>query len=188
MCSSDLAQIDYVQRFHGGRYEEMGHSELLVVVGDSFDGLQLRNVAYQAQMETVEEGTHDLDVGIREFTGFGDQQEVVHRLVDALSVEHEPERDRSKRRGDCGCETGFLEDFTDRRLLGCLPGFQVAFRERPDHAAFPVDASDDGGSHLLGIDDEAPRAGFVLPLASPLRPLPRAGHAPSVRETHTLAS
>lgn len=65
LLKNNMAQIAYVRSFHGGRYAEAGHSEQCILVGDSFDGVQLRNLAYQAQMETIEEGTVDMDVGVR---------------------------------------------------------------------------------------------------------------------------
>ena len=53
--------------YHQGRYEDIGHTERFITVGDSFDDVQLRNLAYQAQMETIEEGAADMDVGIKIF-------------------------------------------------------------------------------------------------------------------------
>ena len=41
-----------------------GHTERLIVVGDAVDDVQLRNLAFQAQMDTVEEGAADLDIGV----------------------------------------------------------------------------------------------------------------------------
>jgi carboxysome shell carbonic anhydrase len=67
LLKNNLPQIEYVRAHHGGRYADLGHSERLIVVGDSFDDVQLRNLAYQAQMETVEEGAADMDVGMHIF-------------------------------------------------------------------------------------------------------------------------
>jgi carboxysome shell carbonic anhydrase len=67
LLKNNMAQIEYVRAYHDGRYADLGHTERFITVGDSFDDLQLRNLAYQAQMETVEEGAPDMDVGIKIF-------------------------------------------------------------------------------------------------------------------------
>ncbi len=68
LLKNNMAQIEYVRAYHNGRYNELGHTERFITVGDSFDAVQMRNLAYQAQMDTVEEGAADLDVGIKIFT------------------------------------------------------------------------------------------------------------------------
>lgn len=65
LLKNNLAQVDAVRREHGAAYADRGHTEHLIVVGDGIDEVQLRNLAFQAQMDTVEEGAVDLDVGIR---------------------------------------------------------------------------------------------------------------------------
>ncbi len=67
LLKNNMAQIEYVHTYHNGRYADLGHTERFITVGDSFDDVQLRNLAYQAQMETIEEGTADMDVGIKIF-------------------------------------------------------------------------------------------------------------------------
>ena len=66
---NNLSQIDYVRRYHGGRYSDVGHNERFIGTGAGFDELQLRNLTYFAYLKTVEEGAADLDVGIKIFTG-----------------------------------------------------------------------------------------------------------------------
>ncbi|MBV9655025.1 MAG: carboxysome shell carbonic anhydrase [Acetobacteraceae bacterium] len=65
VLKNNFGQVEAVRRHHGGRYPEAGHGEKLIVVGDAVDDVQLRNLAYQAQMRTVEEGDADLDVGVK---------------------------------------------------------------------------------------------------------------------------
>ena len=67
LLKNNMAQIEYVRAYHGGRYADLGHTERFIAVGDSFDDVQMRNLAYQAQMETIEEGAADMDVGIKIF-------------------------------------------------------------------------------------------------------------------------
>jgi carboxysome shell carbonic anhydrase len=67
VLKNNMAQIEYVRRFHNGRYADLGHTERFITVGDAFDDVQMRNLAYQAQMDTIEEGAADMDVGIKIF-------------------------------------------------------------------------------------------------------------------------
>ncbi len=64
---NNISQIEYVIDLHGGRYEDIGHAERYISVGDGFEEVQLRNLAYYAHLHTVEEGAADLDVGIKIF-------------------------------------------------------------------------------------------------------------------------
>jgi carboxysome shell carbonic anhydrase len=64
LLKNNIAQIDAVRGWHGGTYSDRGHTERLLIVGDAVDDVQLRNLAFQAQMDTVEEGSIDLDIGI----------------------------------------------------------------------------------------------------------------------------
>lgn len=65
LLKNNLAQVDAVRRWHGAGYADRGHTEQLIVIGDPVDDVQLRNLAFQAQMDTIEEGAPDLDVGVR---------------------------------------------------------------------------------------------------------------------------
>ena len=67
LLKNNMAQIDYVRAYHDGCYADLGHTERFITVGDSFDDVQMRNLSYQAQMETIEEGAADMDVGIKIF-------------------------------------------------------------------------------------------------------------------------
>ncbi len=67
LLKNNMAQIDYVRAYHDGRYPDLGHTERFITVGDGFDDVQMRNLSYQAQMATVEEGAADMDVGIKVF-------------------------------------------------------------------------------------------------------------------------
>jgi carboxysome shell carbonic anhydrase len=69
VLKNNIGQIDAVRAWHGGVYDDAGHTEQLIVVGDAVDDVQLRNLAFQAQMNTVEEAAMDLDVGIRILRG-----------------------------------------------------------------------------------------------------------------------
>jgi carboxysome shell carbonic anhydrase len=63
----NLSQIQYVIDQHGGFYPDYGHQERYIAVGERIEALQMRNIAYYAHLDTVEEGAADLDVGIKIF-------------------------------------------------------------------------------------------------------------------------
>ncbi|PKO59925.1 MAG: carboxysome shell protein, partial [Betaproteobacteria bacterium HGW-Betaproteobacteria-17] len=50
-----------------GRYADIGHAERFISIGDGFEEVHLRNLAYFGHMYTVEEGAADMDVGIKIF-------------------------------------------------------------------------------------------------------------------------
>jgi carboxysome shell carbonic anhydrase len=66
---NNLSQIEYVADVYGGRYPDIGHAERFISVGDSFEEVQMRNIAYYAHLQTLEEGVADMDVGIKIFKG-----------------------------------------------------------------------------------------------------------------------
>ena len=69
LLKNNIGQMDAVRSWHGGAYREAGHTEKLIVVGDAIDDVQLRNLAFQAQMDTVEANAADLDIGIKILKG-----------------------------------------------------------------------------------------------------------------------
>ncbi len=72
LLKNNIAQIDAVRAWHGGSYADRGHTERLIIVGDAVDDVQLRNLAFQAQMETAEEGSVDLDIGLQILRGLNE--------------------------------------------------------------------------------------------------------------------
>jgi carboxysome shell carbonic anhydrase len=69
LLKNNIGQVDAVLGWIGGTYADAGHAEKLVVAGDAIDDVQLRNLTFQAQMDTLEEGAVDLDVGIKVLGG-----------------------------------------------------------------------------------------------------------------------
>jgi carboxysome shell carbonic anhydrase len=65
LLKNNLAQMNAVRQWYGASYADRGHTEQLIVIGDAVDDVQLRNLAFQAQMDTIEEGAADLDIGVR---------------------------------------------------------------------------------------------------------------------------
>lgn len=69
LLKNNIGEVDAVLGWSGGTYADSGHGEKLVVAGDAIDDVQLRNLTFQAQMGTLEEGAVDLDVGIEVLGG-----------------------------------------------------------------------------------------------------------------------
>jgi len=69
LIENNLSQIDYVRRHFGDAYPDTGHAERFIGAGVGFEEIQLRNLMYFAYLDTVEEASQDLDVGIKIFTG-----------------------------------------------------------------------------------------------------------------------
>ncbi len=74
MLINNLSQIEYVADLYGGCYPDIGHAERFISVGDGFNEVQMRNVAYYAHLHTLEEGVVDMDVGIKIFTDLNVKQ------------------------------------------------------------------------------------------------------------------
>ncbi len=68
LIANNISQIDYVRAFHGDRYADIGHAERFIGAGIGFEEVQLRNLTYFAYLDTVEEATQDLDVGVSIFS------------------------------------------------------------------------------------------------------------------------
>lgn len=64
---NNFSQIEYVKNYYGTHYEDIGHAERFIGAGIGFEEVQLRNLTYFAYLNTVEEATQDLDVGIKIF-------------------------------------------------------------------------------------------------------------------------
>ncbi|OQX14827.1 MAG: carboxysome shell carbonic anhydrase [Thiothrix lacustris] len=81
---NNLSQMDYVMDLHNGQYADIGHAERYINVGDGFEEVQIRNVAYYAHLHTLEEGVADMDVGIKIFKGLN----VTHGLPVPIAIHY----------------------------------------------------------------------------------------------------
>ena len=81
---NNMSQIEYVADLYSGRYPDIGHAERYISVGDGFEEVQMRNVAYYAHLHTLEEGIADMDVGIKIFTGLN----VKHGLPIPIAIHY----------------------------------------------------------------------------------------------------
>lgn len=69
LLENNLSQIEYVRKYHGERYKDIGHAERFIGAGKGFEEVQLRNLTYFSYLDTVEEAAPHLDVGIKIFSG-----------------------------------------------------------------------------------------------------------------------
>jgi len=84
LLTNNLSQIDYVCAHHGGRYADVGHAERFINIGDGFDEIHLRNLAYFGHLYTIEEGAADMDVGIKIFSKLN----VAHGLPIPIAIHY----------------------------------------------------------------------------------------------------
>ena len=65
LLKNNIAQVAAVRALYGDGHPDAGHEERLIVFGDPIDDVQLRNLAFQVQAQSVEERAADLAVGVR---------------------------------------------------------------------------------------------------------------------------
>ena len=67
--TNNFSQIEYVNHYEQGCYDDIGHAERFIGIGSGFEEVQLRNLSYYSFLDTIEEGVNDVDVGIKIFKG-----------------------------------------------------------------------------------------------------------------------
>lgn len=66
---NNFSQIEYVNQYEQSCYQDIGHAERFIGIGNGFEEVQLRNLSYYSFLDTIEEGVNDVDVGIKIFKG-----------------------------------------------------------------------------------------------------------------------
>jgi len=69
LIANNFSQIAYVKSYESGCYDDIGHAERFIGIGNGFEEVQLRNLSYYSYLHTIEEGVNDVDVGIKIFKG-----------------------------------------------------------------------------------------------------------------------
>lgn len=69
LIEKNFSQIEYVNAYEDGCYEDIGHAERFIGIGNGFEEVQLRNLTYYSFLDTLEEGMNDVNVGIKIFKG-----------------------------------------------------------------------------------------------------------------------
>ena len=152
LIENNFSQIAYVRGYHGDHYADIGHAERFIGAGVGFEEIQLRNLMYFAYLNTVEEATADLDVGIRIFTGLN----VAHGLPVPVVVRFDYHgqvpgaRDRAVQH--CERIAGALQtryaDLAQRGLLHVMQAIRDCNDNGPiEVLACSVNAGNEAGAH-----------------------------------------
>lgn len=120
---NNFSQIEYVNDLYDGRYPDIGHAERYISVGDGFEEVQMRNVAYYAHLHTLEEGVADMDVGIKIFKGLN----VKHGLPIPIAIHYRYDARVPGARDRCAAKARRVReaiearypDLTAQGLLAC---------------------------------------------------------------------
>jgi carboxysome shell carbonic anhydrase len=124
LIENNFSQIAYVRSYHGPHYEDIGHAERFIGAGVGFEEIQLRNLMYFAYLDTVEEATQDLDVGIRIFTGLNVSHGLPVPVVVRFDYHGQVPGARERAMLHCGRVTGALQarypDLVQRGMLHVL--------------------------------------------------------------------
>lgn len=139
---NNLSQIEYVTELYDGRYPDIGHAERYISVGDGFDEVQMRNIAYYAHLHTLEEGVADMDVGIKIFTGLNAKRGLpipvaIHYRYDAR-VPGSRERAMTKAQRVREAIESRYSDLNKQRLLAC----HLSVQDLPTGS--PIETVEDG--------------------------------------------
>ncbi len=141
LLKNNLAQVDAVRQWHGAGYADRGHTEQLIVIGDAVDDVQLRNLAFQAQMDTIEEGAPDIDVGVRILSGLHEPRGLAVPVL--VHLRFDPRipgsRERAERRAD-RLRTAIETRFASLVSRGVLAAYAVV-RAGDSGTLFAVEAS-----------------------------------------------
>jgi len=123
---NNLSQVEYVRSYYDGHYSDIGHNEHFIGAGIGFEEIQLRNLTFFAYLNTVEEATKDLDVGVHIFTGLN----VAHGLPIPVVVRYDYHGNvpgaRERAEGHCQRVAGALhERYRELNERGLLHTLQV---------------------------------------------------------------
>ena len=69
LIERNFSQLAYVKSYENGQYNDIGHAERFIGLGNGFEEVQLRNLTYYSYLDTLEEGMNDVNVGIKIFKG-----------------------------------------------------------------------------------------------------------------------
>ncbi|MCB1864197.1 MAG: carboxysome shell carbonic anhydrase [Chromatiales bacterium] len=121
LIENNFSQIAYVRDYHGEHYADIGHAERFIGAGVGFEEIQLRNLMYFAYLNTVEEATQDLDVGIKIFTGLNIRHGLPAPVVVRFDYHGQVPGARERAVQHCQRVTGAIKaryaDLFDRGLL-----------------------------------------------------------------------
>jgi len=152
LVENNLSQIAYVRRYHGRHYGDIGHAERFIGAGIGFEEIQLRNLMYFAYLDTVEEATQDLDVGIRIFSGLNVNRGLPVPVVVRFDYHGQVPGARDRAAEHCRRVSGALQaryaDLAGRGLLHVLQVVRDCNADAPiEVLACSVNADATAGGH-----------------------------------------
>jgi carboxysome shell carbonic anhydrase len=152
LIENNLSQIAYVRSYHGRHYDDIGHAERFIGAGAGFEEIQLRNLMYFAYLDTVEEATQDLDVGIRIFSGLNVSHSLPVPVVVRFDYHGQVPGARERAIEHCRRVTGALQtryaDLAGRGLLHVLQVVRDCNADAPvEVLACTVKAESKAGVH-----------------------------------------
>ncbi|MGR8919642.1 MAG: carboxysome shell carbonic anhydrase [Gammaproteobacteria bacterium] len=152
LIENNLSQIAYVRSYHGPHYADIGHAERFIGAGVGFEEIQLRNLMYFAYLDTVEEATQDLDVGIRIFTGLNVRRGLPVPVVVRFDYHGQVPGARERAIEHCRRVSGALQarypDLAQRGMLHVLQVVRDCNADKPiEVLACSVNAGPGAGGH-----------------------------------------
>ena len=150
LLANNFSQIDYVKQLHGGPYPDAGHAERFIGVGIGFKEVHLRNLTYFAHLDTVEEGSPDLDVGVKIFKGLNVSRDLPIPVVVRFDYSGQVPGARNRAIADCNrVNQAIASRYSDLFEEGLLHTF-LTIRDRDKK-----EVSEVVGSSLEPIHQEA---------------------------------
>ncbi|MFL0736966.1 MAG: carboxysome shell carbonic anhydrase, partial [Prochlorococcus sp.] len=150
LLANNFSQIDYVKQLHGGPYPDAGHAERFIGVGKGFKEVHLRNLTYFAHLDTVEEGSPDLDVGVKIFKGLNVSRDLPIPVVVRFDYSGQVPGARNRAIADCNrVNQAIASRYADLFEEGLLHTF-LTIRDRDKK-----EVSEVVGSSLEPIHQEA---------------------------------
>jgi carboxysome shell carbonic anhydrase len=152
LIENNFSQIAYVRGYHGDHYADIGHAERFIGAGVGFEEIQLRNLMYFAYLDTVEEATQDLDVGLKIFTGLNVRHGLPVPVVVRFDYHGQVPGARERAVAHCRRVTGAIQaryaDLFGRGLLHLLQVVRDCNADAPiEVLECSVDAQDKAGGH-----------------------------------------
>jgi carboxysome shell carbonic anhydrase len=152
LIENNFSQIAYVHSYHGDHYADISHAERFIGAGVGFEEIQLRNLMYFAYLDTVEEATQDLDVGIMIFTGLNVRHGLPAPVVVRFDYHGQVPGARERAAEHCRRVTGAIQaryaELFERGLLHVLQVVRDCKGDGPiEILECTVNASGKAGTH-----------------------------------------
>ena len=139
LLKNNIAQIDAVREWRGGNHGNAPNIERLIVAGDAVDDVQLRDLAFQVPMGTMEEGAASLDHGIARLRGLHEKRRLAVPLL--VHLHADPRIPGSVQRAHSRARrlaSAIQQRYAELAARGMLH-VEAVIRDGTDGALLPVD-------------------------------------------------